>query len=178
MLNIRISYLISLVLALFFIFGSIGPAMAGYTYLGNFYNDGWADYSGTGQGNSASWTHYDSDENPQYKLNGQNSLTVNDNFTYNGQKSDEGYDPLNNLVNYEYIIIKGGSDNPNSDGYADLYIYDSDGIDKSQIEPRSGLADISHAAGYNHVPVPGAAWLLGSGLVGLVAFRRRLGKAD
>ncbi|HDM76455.1 MAG TPA: VPLPA-CTERM sorting domain-containing protein [Deltaproteobacteria bacterium] len=26
---------------------------------------------------------------------------------------------------------------------------------------------------YNSVPVPGAIWLLGSGIIGLVAFRRR-----
>jgi hypothetical protein len=32
---------------------------------------------------------------------------------------------------------------------------------------------MSHAEGYNAVPVPAAVWLLGSGVLGLVAVRRR-----
>ena len=29
---------------------------------------------------------------------------------------------------------------------------------------------------YSNVPIPGAAWLLGSGLIGLVVIRRRMKK--
>ena len=34
-------------------------------------------------------------------------------------------------------------------------------------------AALSHSAGYSVVPVPAAAWLFGSGLIGLVGFARR-----
>jgi hypothetical protein len=37
----------------------------------------------------------------------------------------------------------------------------------------NNATEISHVAGYNTVPIPGAAWLLGSGMVGLLALRRR-----
>jgi hypothetical protein len=36
-----------------------------------------------------------------------------------------------------------------------------------------GKNEMSHVEGYNAVPVPAAAWLLGSGVLGLVAIRRR-----
>jgi hypothetical protein len=36
-----------------------------------------------------------------------------------------------------------------------------------------GRNEMSHVGGYNAVPVPAAAWLLGSGALGLVAIRRR-----
>lgn len=38
------------------------------------------------------------------------------------------------------------------------------------------LDDITVTAGVNPVPIPGAVWLLGSGLIGLVGIKRKVGK--
>ncbi len=43
---------------------------------------------------------------------------------------------------------------------------------KGSIYDEIGIDNIS----YTIVPIPGAVWLLGSGLLGLVAIRRRKGK--
>ena len=54
---------------------------------------------------------------------------------------------------------------PNAKGYsAAAHISVSDG----------NAAHDALAAGYARVPIPAAVWLLGSGLIGLVAVRRRM----
>ena len=54
------------------------------------------------------------------------------------------------------------------DGYTNNFKWDY------VINDRNGeLSQMSHVDGYSAVPVPAAVWLLGSGVLGLVAIRRR-----
>lgn len=65
-------------------------------------------------------------------------------------------------------MVKGfdGSDGFTLTGTLDLSGTFSNSQEKSKLEIKAG----------NTVPIPGAAWLLGSGLIGLLGFRKRMNK--
>ncbi|HDS15268.1 MAG TPA: hypothetical protein ENN66_01330 [Proteobacteria bacterium] len=71
-----------------------------------------------------------------------------------------------------YFIVKGGScTSPN--GYVELYAWESGDMRSGDFSVISGSAGVSHVSLYNAVPIPGALWLLGSGIGALVIGRRR-----
>lgn len=175
------SILILLALSFFF---STSIAMADYTKVGDFYDSSFAEKEGNGQGNSE-WTSKDTD--PEYVLHGQTSLSVDSNqydrtkseYNDNGELNTESdTNVLTNDIDYEYIVLKGGSSNENSGGYAQLWKLTSDtGVSiysKGNLIDQIGddQPDLSHATGHNPVPIPGAIWLLGAGLLGMIGFRR------
>ncbi|MCJ7603870.1 MAG: PEP-CTERM sorting domain-containing protein [Desulfobulbaceae bacterium] len=94
---------------------------------------------------------------------------------FRGQTSEMmGIGPGENLLlaTFELIGTKV------SDNEIWLYDYNPDGPDwAAGINDGGGILDDlvvpTHLANVNVVPVPGALWLLGSGLAGLVALRRR-----
>jgi hypothetical protein len=75
----------------------------------------------------------------------------------------------------DYLFVKDGNQTPA------WYLFDLDALgwngsetlELSEFWPNQG--SISHVALYG-VPIPAAAWLLGSGLLGLIAIRRRVKK--
>ena len=90
------------------------------------------------------------------------------------------------------FIVKGGSckDDGIGNGYVALFLWDGDpsmneftfDLDNytiwfnsfvNQKGERIDPAAISHVSLYNQVPIPGAVWLLGSGLGALMVGRRR-----
>mgnify|MGYP000202698448 CR=1 FL=1 len=177
-------WLIPILLSIFF---STSMALAGYTKVGDFYDKDWASYSGQGQGANAYWTH---EGKPKYELHGQTTLTV-DATAYDYDKDDtpnEGPGVLHSDVYYDYIILKGGSASGmskgkgkgkkgNSEGYAELWEFTGntgDGNTKGKLinQIADNKPDLSHATGYNPAPIPGAIWLLGAGLLGVVGLKR------
>lgn len=84
-----------------------------------------------------------------------------------------------------YLFVKDGKARYDNEIPPNLispagYIYNISNWDRTspiyvgQLWPGEG--SISHVALYGPVPIPAAAWLLGSGLIGLVAVRRRFTK--
>ena len=73
-----------------------------------------------------------------------------------------------------YLLVKDGNHDPI------WYLFDvsdwnrTENIVMTSFWPNGGA--ISHVSLYAPVPIPPAAWLLGSGLIGLVAVRRRFKK--
>jgi len=102
------------------------------------------------------------------------------------------FNPAYKAAAYDMNITPGAGPTPNPDGtmyyaafvvstldlnpaYAihfDLYYPTTDSSGK----PVTYNAPYSHDASSGHAPIPAAAWLLGSGLLGLVAVRRRFNK--
>ena len=71
-----------------------------------------------------------------------------------------------NDINYIKIVdIPGSGDFFDSEGNP---IYDA------WVTWGSGGVDLEAVGAINVVPIPGAAWLLGTGLAGLIGIRRRL----
>lgn len=130
-----------------------------YTYENGPYGDnlfptnpwGWDPdlYAETGNG----WTDVEND----YALPVDPSLTAGD---------------FAGLTSYEGMLLYGGS--AGGTGF-DLAESGYDWIEYIRVEGVSGLAggEIDAFADVAPVPVPGAAWLLGAGLIGLAGLRRK-----
>ncbi len=137
----------------------------------------------------------------QYYYDGSNNFYINgsfvdeyDRFEESGFTSEEGTGSTysstgpwsgswdSNGEDIQFFIVKGG--NCGDNGYIALYEWASgdktsgsfnlktDNLDYAAI---SNLAGVSHADLYStsSVPIPGAIWLLGSGLSALLVARRR-----
>lgn len=93
------------------------------------------------------------------------TLTVKDGVLagtyYMAVKADSG------LKIYE-ILVSGSSD----DGVSCSIAWDTSGITKGEDDRNPNGYQVSHISIYSDVPIPAAAWLLGSGLLGLVGVER------
>ena len=136
------------------------PAIAGYMLLGDFCTTDPIIYGGI-----------------SYTLVGQTLSTTPDLNLVETKDEDGSYDWADWDGKYEYLIFKQGSCNPNSGGFTHLYKYSDTGTDLPDLSQYWDTEDeewkISHISGYNAVPIPGAVWLLGSGLGTLLISRRR-----
>ena len=155
----------------FLIIGTPLTSFAGYNFVGNFYDDNWA--SG---GNNGPWESYNS---PTYWLSTNNQILKIDTETQvfiekidnpGGGNEDDWFPSLTNL-DFEYILFKKGSDN---NGYLDLWVKSTEtGANTEEFSYfEENYKGNSHVATFNPVPIPGAVWLLGAGLFGLIGFRR------
>jgi hypothetical protein len=109
------------------------------------------------------------------KNDGENFWTGDQTFSVTGMPGTSG--TWSALVNVLYMVIKGGNE------YS-VYSLGSGGASSgfwatapNQLNPQGVPQDISHISFYgeggNEVPVPGTLGLLGLGLVGLGAVRRK-----
>lgn len=88
---------------------------------------------------------------------------------------------LSDTVSYAGLNLLGGNPKlPAASNYVDMYLYQfATGADKKVHQVGSNYAGVIRlsadgtVAVVNEVPVPGAVWLLGSGLVGLAGLRRK-----
>jgi hypothetical protein len=90
------------------------------------------------------------------------------------------------LINWEtkgYFDLGGGDDNAWTTIFGGIVYSTLDGHAGVVIDQRVDwygalyafdTVDLADHSRFNYVPIPGAVWLLGSGLIGLVAIRRRL----
>ena len=146
------------------------PAIAGYIFVGDFYNiydassnpTGFADYTANGIDSKKTWSSHVTPPLYQY-TQAQNFYIggVQQNEVIKDENGSDGWGVVDGM--YEFIIVKSGQ-------YIDLYKYSASG---SAINLASYGDSISHISGYNAVPIPGAVWLLGSGLGTLLISRRR-----
>lgn len=161
-------WLLGLLVGLVMLIGA-SPAMAGYIHVGDFLNS-WTvtPHPGFGTLTDAPNT-FNYTGNNKFYVNGT-QLTGTD---YTGNYGDWS----SSSQMFQYIIIKQAQygANPNSDPVCNLYKYSATGNDLPNLSSyfRDGSFKISHVTGYNPVPIPGAVWLLGSGLSALLVARRR-----
>jgi hypothetical protein len=142
------------------------------TFFGTVLDGPFTGYTGTGS------FIYDNNLiiNGDETINPTDGLTVS--FTFDGQDFDETNDrdyddyPVLWFDNFEPIFldywIENGKNgvNFNDPDIAALYTYDD-------LIPSSGDFDFETEIVAEPVPIPGALWLLGSGMIGLVGLRRR-----
>ena len=157
-------WLLGLLVGLVMLVGA-SPALAGYMFLGDF---------------------CDIDNPPpiMFVLDGQ-TLTIPGQFlTEIKHEFDEDsvYDWDDWDGKFQYVLLKQG--NCGSGGYVQLFEfvagfnpedeegYDGPTFDSTHVAFSDG-DKVSHISGYNQVPIPGAVWLLGSGLSALLFTRRR-----
>ena len=167
--TIKRGWLLGLLIGLVMMVGA-SPAIAGYIFVGDFYNAGFAGYTANGINNQQTWSSNVAP--PLYQYTQSQDFYV-DSVMQTGDKDEnpsDGWGVWNGL--YEYVIIKQGS---YGSGFADLYKYSATGTDLVNLDKyySDGEFKISHISGYNAIPIPGAVWLLGSGLGALLVARRR-----
>ncbi len=164
------------------------PAVAGYIFIGNFYNiydsssnpTGFSDFTSSGIDGKNTWSSHEqfSADPPLYQYTQSNKFYVDGVEQTDEIKDENGSDGWGVWDGaYEYVIIKQGDDNAggSSNGLVDLYQYSATGTDLQNLNKyfADGGYKISHISGYNQVPIPGAVWLLSSGLGAMLLVRRR-----
>jgi hypothetical protein len=142
------------------------------TFVGTIQNGSLAGAQGTGSFSYEEELVIEGDE----ELDPNSSLTVI--FSFDGQDFDETNDvnfdsfPILSFFDFEpesldFILVSGVNDvefaNPE---LVDLSMFDL-------FPSGGGMFDFTTDITATYVPIPGAFWLLGSGLAGLVAFRKK-----
>lgn len=169
------SWLLGLLVGLVMLVGAV-PAMAGYCYVGNFYDSTFASSSAGGFYTSIATSPvygFDKNSNDFFVTNMTNPLAEI-------EKDDNGA-PWGLTGIYNQVVVKDGSHFVDlwtwcaSDPGSGIYMDSMASVDNDDYKLLVGhvQGDISYIAGYNAVPIPGAVWLLGSGLGGLLISRRR-----
>lgn len=141
------------------------------TFVGTIVNGSLAGTQGTGS------FSYDEDliVSGDEELDPTTSLTVM--FSFDGQDFDES----NDIDFHEFPVLTFFNSEPESLDYVlttginGVEFENPELVDLSMFDlfPSGGSFDFETDINATYVPIPGAFWLLGSGLAGLVAFRKK-----
>ena len=162
-------WLLGLLVGLVMMVGAV-PAMAGYIFVGDFYNSAFALETDKNDpisvDNKKTWSSIATTPLYLYQYNQKQDFYVAGVQQTEAIKDEDGSDGWGVVDGmYQYVIVKSGQ-------YIDLYKYSAGGPTIDLVTAYPGDS-ISHISGYNAVPIPGAVWLLGSGLGALLVARRR-----
>ena len=158
-------WLMGLLVGLVMMIGA-SPTIAGYIFVGDFYNTSFAtELDATdpdAMDNKKTLTSIN--KTPLYQYTQMQVFYVDkilQNEVIKDENGADGWGVVDGM--YQYVIVKSGQ-------YIDLYKFSASG---APIDLAAYGDSISHISGYNAVPIPGAVWLLGSGLGTLLISRRR-----